>query len=83
MKLPRDLSGRELIQVLCRHYGYRQVHQVGSHVILQTESPVSHRIPIPDHSPLRLGTLDTTLNAILNAVARAKAVRKSDILEKL
>lgn len=79
MKLPRDLSGRELIQVLCRHYGYRQVHQVGSHVILQTESPVSHRIPIPDHSPLRLGTL----NAILNAVARAKAVRKSDILEKL
>lgn len=79
MKLPRDLSGRELIQVLCRHYGYRQVHQVGSHVILQTESPVSHRLPIPDHSPLRLGTL----NAILNAVARAKGVSKADILGKL
>lgn len=79
MKLPRDLSGRELIQVLCRHYGYRQVHQVGSHVILQTESPASHRIPIPDHSPLRLGTL----NAILNAVARAKGVSKADILGKL
>lgn len=79
MKLPRDLSGRELIQVLCRHYAYRQVHQVGSHVILQTESPVAHRIPIPDHSPLRLGTL----NAILNAVARAKGVSKNDILEKL
>ena len=79
MKLPRDLSGRELIQLLCRHYGYRPVHQVGSHVIPQTESPVSHRIPIPDHSPLRLGTL----NAILNAVARAKGVAKSDILEKL
>ncbi len=79
MKLPRDLSGRELIQVLCRHYGYRQVHQVGSHVILQTESPVAHRIPISDHSPLRLGTL----NAILNAVARAKGVSKADILGKL
>ena len=79
MKLPRDLSGRELIQVLCKHYGYRQVHQVGSHVILQTDAPVSHRIPIPDHTPLRLGTL----NAILNAVAKAKLVNKTDILEKL
>ena len=79
MKLPRDLSGRELIRVLGRHYGYRQVHQVGSHIILQTESPTSHRIPIPDHSPLRLGTL----NAILNAVARAKGVSKADILGKL
>jgi predicted RNA binding protein YcfA (HicA-like mRNA interferase family) len=79
MKLPRDLSGRELIQVLLRHYGYRKVHQVGSHVILQTEDPVAHRIPIPDHAALRLGTL----NAILNAVARAKGVTKAEILQRL
>ena len=79
MKLPRDLNGRELIHVLCKHFGYRQVHQVGSHVILQTDAPVSHRIPIPDHNPLRLGTL----NAILNAVAKANLVNKTDILEKL
>ena len=78
MKLPRDLSGRELIKVLCKHYDYRQVHQVGSHVILQTETPVSHRIPIPDHSPLRLGPL----NAILNAIAKAKRVDKAEILAK-
>ena len=79
MKLPRDLSGAELIKVLCKHYGYVRLHQEGSHVILQTETPRHHRIPIPDHRPLRLGTL----NAILNAVARIQDIDKGDILEKL
>ncbi len=79
MKLPRDLSGRELIKVLCRDFGYVRVHQEGSHVVLQTETPGHHRIAIPDHSPLRIGTL----NAILNAVARAQGVSRTDILGKL
>ncbi len=38
MKLPRDLSGAELIKTRCKHFGYCQVSQEGSHVILQTES---------------------------------------------
>ena len=79
MKLPRDLSGAELVKVLCRRYGRVRLHQEGSHIILQTERPVHHRISVPDHSPLRLGTL----NAILNAVARAQGISKDDILEKL
>jgi predicted RNA binding protein YcfA (HicA-like mRNA interferase family) len=79
MKLPRNLNGSELAKVLCRHYGYRRIHQEGSHIILQTESPAHHRIPIPDHSPLRVGTL----NAILNAVARVHGVTKEDILAHL
>ena len=36
MKLPRDLSGAELIKLLCKHIGYRRVNQEGSHVILET-----------------------------------------------
>jgi predicted RNA binding protein YcfA (HicA-like mRNA interferase family) len=79
MKLPRDLSGGKLIKVLCRHYGYVRIHQEGSHVILQTEVPKHHRIPVPDHAVLRVGTL----NAILNAVANAQGLNKSDIVEKL
>jgi predicted RNA binding protein YcfA (HicA-like mRNA interferase family) len=51
MKIPRDLSGSDLVKALCRHYGYSRVNQVGSHIILQTETPTHHRIPIPDHSP--------------------------------
>jgi len=57
--------------------GLSKVHQVGSHIILQTESPRHHRIAIPDHKPLRVGTL----NAILREVAAAKNVTREDILD--
>ena len=76
MKLPRDLSGADLIKLLCKHHGYRQLDQEGSHVILQTETPRSHRLSVPNHNPLRIGTL----NAILRAVAEVKGVEKEDIL---
>lgn len=46
MKLPRDLSGTELIKLLCKNHGYQWVNQEGSHVILQTETPRHHRIAI-------------------------------------
>jgi predicted RNA binding protein YcfA (HicA-like mRNA interferase family) len=39
MKIPRDLSGAALAELLCREYGYQRVHQVGSHIILETERP--------------------------------------------
>ncbi|MBI2814731.1 MAG: type II toxin-antitoxin system HicA family toxin [Opitutae bacterium] len=79
MKLPRDVSGRDLVKALSRDWGYRQVHQVGSHIILQTDTPQSHRISIPDHSPVKIGTL----NAILRAVATAKGVRREDVLRSI
>ena len=47
MKVPRDLSGSQLIKVLCRDWGYRQVHQEGSHVILQTETPAPNGCQFP------------------------------------
>ncbi len=75
MKLPRDVSGADLIQVLCKHYGYRRVNQVGSHVILETAQPSHHRIAVPQHRSLRVGTLA----AILRAVAEAQGLDKRDI----
>lgn len=36
MKLPRDLSGEELVKHLLKRWGYERIHQVGSHIILQT-----------------------------------------------
>lgn len=65
--------------VLCREFGYSRLGQEGSHIILQIGSPKHHRIAIPNHDSLRLGTL----NAILNAVARAKKIEKEEILGKL
>ncbi len=79
MKLPRDLSGAELIKLLGKHFGYRRINQEGSQVILETSDPRQHRISVPDHSPLRIGTL----NAILRAVATTKGVEKDDILRHL
>jgi predicted RNA binding protein YcfA (HicA-like mRNA interferase family) len=79
MKLPRDLSGRQLVQLLCGSCGYRNVHQVGSHIILETETPKHQRLSVPDHRPLRTGTL----NAILRAVAAHKGVSREEILRLL
>lgn len=79
MKLPRDLVGRELARVLCARWDYQQVNQVGSHIILQTETPQHHRLSIPDHKPLRIGTL----NAILRQVAAAKGITREDLLATL
>lgn len=79
MKLPRDLYGRQLAYVLCTQWAYVKVNQVGSHIILQTETPRHHRLSVPDHKPLRLGTL----NAILREVANAKGVTREQILATL
>ena len=79
MKLPRDLSGRELVKILCRDWDYRVVHQAGSHMILQTESPGHQRVPVPDHAALRVGTL----NGILRLVAGHKGVERETILRSL
>jgi predicted RNA binding protein YcfA (HicA-like mRNA interferase family) len=79
MRLPRDIGGRELANALVRHWGYRQANQVGSHIILQTDEPGHHRVSVPDHNPLRIGTL----NGILRAVAEVKSVTREDIISSL
>ena len=79
MKLPRDLSGGELARALCRDWGYRQVHQEGSHIILQTETPAHQRLSVPNHNPLRVGTL----NGIVRAVAALKGVDRQSVLASL
>ena len=79
MKLPRDLSGEDLVKHLCKRWEYLKIHQVGSHIILQTQQPTSHRIAVPAHNPLRIGTL----NAILSDIAAHKIVPKEDILKNI
>lgn len=79
MKLPRDVSGRDLANALVKRSGYIQVHQAGSHMMLDTAIPSHQRIAIPDHKELRVGTL----NGILRAVAMHKAVAREDFLASL
>jgi predicted RNA binding protein YcfA (HicA-like mRNA interferase family) len=88
MKLPRNLNGSSLADVLCRQWDYRLVHYQGSHIILDyqgshiildTQTPEHQRISIPNHNPLRIGTL----NSILKTISAHKKVSKQDILDSL
>lgn len=78
MKLPRDISGDELILILQR-FGYQPIRQTGSHVRLScTIAEDTHHITIPKHKNLRLGTL----NGILQDVAKHLGIEKEEILKK-
>ena len=79
MKVPRDLSGAQLVKVLCRDWEYQLVNQEGSHVILQTAAPAHQRLAVPNHNPVRVGTL----NAIVRAVATHKQVDRQTVLDSL
>lgn len=75
MRLPRDLSGHELVRLL-RRYGYAVTRQVGSHIRLDsTLRGHAHHITISDHDSLRIGTL----SAILFDVAAYLGVERSEL----
>jgi len=79
MRLPRDMSGDDLIGRLA-HFGYQSTRQTGSHIRLtrQTEEEQQH-LTIPRHKPLRVGTL----NHILAQVAEHLQMSKQELLEQL
>ncbi|MBN2542957.1 type II toxin-antitoxin system HicA family toxin [bacterium] len=78
MKLPREISGRKLARLL-KIYGYVRERQTGSHITLNTNRKESHKITIPDHHNLKVGTL----NSILNSVAEHFGISKSEVINSL
>jgi predicted RNA binding protein YcfA (HicA-like mRNA interferase family) len=78
MKLPRDLSGRELAKAL-ESLGYEVEHQTGSHLRLTTQDDGEHHITIPNHSPIKVGTL----SAILRDVAEHFGLTRDELLQRL
>jgi predicted RNA binding protein YcfA (HicA-like mRNA interferase family) len=78
VKLPRDLSGADLVKALGR-CGYRVARQTGSHVRLSTDLPAQHHLTIPAHDPLKVGTLA----AILGEVATNLKVDRDELLRRL
>jgi predicted RNA binding protein YcfA (HicA-like mRNA interferase family) len=79
MKIPRDLSGAQLVKILCRDWNYRFIHQEGSHIILETDTPLHQRLSIPNHNPVRVGTL----NSIVRAISLHKGIERQQLLENL
>lgn len=78
MKLPRTISGESLAKSL-QKLDYRATRQVGSHIRLTCDTPNQHHITIPNHDPIRVGTL----SAILADVATHLKISKEDLIRKL
>ena len=79
MKLPRDLSGSDLTRALST-FGYEAVRQTGSHIRLRsTHTGIEHLITIPNHDPIKLGTL----NGILGDVAQYLKLSKQELITRL
>ena len=78
MKIPRDISGAKLIQLLDR-FGYESTRQTGSHVRLTTQENGQHHITVPLHDSLKIGTL----NSILRSIADHFGLTKDEFLEKM
>ena len=78
MKLPRDLSAEDLVQKLKR-VGYQVTRQTGSHIRLTSTQKGEHHITIPNHSPLRVGTL----SAILADIAEHLSMTREECIHKL
>ncbi|MCL6535309.1 MAG: type II toxin-antitoxin system HicA family toxin [Armatimonadetes bacterium] len=79
MRLPRDVSGDELVRLL-RRYGYQATRQTGSHVRLtSTYRGDEHHLTIPRHKNLRVGTL----NSILKDIADYLAISKEELTREL
>jgi predicted RNA binding protein YcfA (HicA-like mRNA interferase family) len=53
------VSGRELIKILAKHFGFRVLRQRGSHVTLTNDISF---ITVPMHPELDPGTLKAILN---------------------
>jgi predicted RNA binding protein YcfA (HicA-like mRNA interferase family) len=56
VKVPRDLGASDLIRAL-RVLGYERVRQDGSHIRLTTIVGGTHHVTVPNHRPLKTGTL--------------------------
>ncbi len=79
MKTPRDVSSERLIRHLARHWDYRIDRQSGSHILIESDTPTRHSIPIPNRTAIGIGLFRT----ILSQVSAAKGVAADEILRGL
>lgn len=65
MRLPRDLSGDDLVKALGR-FGYIVTRRSGSHMRVTILRGGEHHVTIPRHDALRNGTLAGILSDVAN-----------------
>ena len=79
MKLPRDVSGDDLVPSL-RRFGYAITRQTGSHIRLTSNlKGLEHHVTIPNQKQLKIGTLAQ----ILGDVATYLDLTREELVEQL
>lgn len=78
MKTPCDVSGKDLVKTL-KAYNYEVTGQNGSHIKVTTEQNGQHHVAIPNHNPIKIGTL----NGILSEVAKHFGITKEEVVRVL
>ena len=78
MKLPRDVSGPELVKAF-RKLGYEVDRQRGSHVRMTTQQGGEHHEVIPNHPSIKIGTL----SGILKSVAAHHQLTVEELMRQL
>jgi predicted RNA binding protein YcfA (HicA-like mRNA interferase family) len=67
-----------LVKALKR-LGYEQTRQTGSHIRLSLQQPKPHHITIPNHDPIKVGTLA----AIIADVSTHLEIPRDELMRKL
>ena len=78
MKIPRNIRGYELVKALSV-LGYSVVRQTGSHIRIKTVQYGEHSETIPNHDPIKIGTL----NKILSNIAEHFEMSKDELINKI
>jgi predicted RNA binding protein YcfA (HicA-like mRNA interferase family) len=78
MKIPRDLTAHDLIKFL-KPLGYEIIRQKGSHIRIMTQQNGEHQETIPNHKPIKIGTL----NSILGNIADHFDITKEELMERI
>jgi predicted RNA binding protein YcfA (HicA-like mRNA interferase family) len=81
MRIPRDITGLELIKIL-KPFGYQISRQTGSHIRITTEMSGLHHITIPNHNPLRIGTISSILLEVAQHFNITKEALVNQLFEK-
>ncbi len=78
MRIPRDITGSQLAQKL-KSLGYQKTRQTGSHIRLTTQEKGEHHLTIPDHNPIKIGTLAF----ILSDIASHFDISKEELIKQI
>ena len=78
MKIPRDITANDLLKAL-KSFGYEIVRQKGSHIRIKTELNGEHYETIPNHKPIKIGTL----SEILNNIAEHFDITKEELMKQI